>query len=162
MTGYFYGPNIHPAEEYQRRLDALEKLSRAEGLAYTSGPYDINGWIAKTEGFESEPEGGQRCTLCFEMRLDRTAREARDRGFPIFTTTLSVSPHKDAQRIKSIGDHLAQAYHVGYYQADFKKHNGFRKSVELSHRYGLYRQRSCGCRYSLRSQGSGKGKKGDP
>ena len=160
VTGYFYGPNIHPAEEYQRRLEALEKLSRATGLAYTSGPYDMNGWIAKTEGFESEPEGGRRCTLCFEIRMDRTAREARDRGFPMFATTLSVSPHKDVRIINSIGDHLSQAYRVGYYQADFKKQNGFRRSVELSRSHGLYRQRTCGCRYSLGSQRSGKEKKG--
>lgn len=162
VTGYFYGPNIHPAEEYERRLESLDRLSRATGLTYTSGPYEMDTWIAKTEGFESEPEGGRRCTLCFEIRLDRTAREARDRGFPMFATTLSVSPHKDAHRINSIGDHLAHAYRVGYHQADFKKQNGFRRSVELSSRHGLYRQRRCGCRYSLPVKRSGKGKKGDP
>jgi len=159
VCGYFYGPNIHPAEEYQRRLDPLEKLSWATDLSYICGPYDMDAWLARTEGLESEPEGGRRCTLCFEMRLDRTAREAREKDFAWFATTLSVSPHKEAQRINSIGERVAQAHHVSYYPADFKKCGGFHRSVELSERFGLYRQRYCGCRYSIRRS---KGKKGDP
>jgi predicted adenine nucleotide alpha hydrolase (AANH) superfamily ATPase len=103
---------------------------------------------------ESEPEGGRRCLKCFALRLEETARRAKAEGFDYFTTTLSVSPHKDAQALGTIGGGLAEKYGVNYLFADFKKRNGYKRSIELSEKFGLYRQDYCGCRYSLAARRS--------
>ena len=157
VTGYFYGPNIHPEDEYRRRLAAMDRLAEAVDLPYYSGPYDTAAWLAATKGLELEPEGGERCTRCFELRLESTAREAAAKGIPWFAATLTISPHKDARRINAIGERAARDHGVRFLSADFKKKDGFRKSVDLSARHGLYRQRTCGCGPSAFDQRKKKG-----
>lgn len=147
---FFYNPNVHPAEEYLRRLEAARELARRLGLELIEGPYEPERWWEAVRGLEGEPEGGRRCAVCFELRLRRTALLARQGGFEAFTTTLTVSPHKDARVIHAIGRRLAEEVGVRFLAEDFKKRDGFKRSCEISRAYGLYRQRYCGCALSLR------------
>ena len=110
--------------------------------------YDGQRYIDAVRGLEREPEGGARCTVCFRLRLEETARQAQAHGLDYFGTTLTVSPHKDAQRLNAIGAELAQQYGVRWLPSDFKKREGYKRSIELSRQYGLYRQEYCGCLYS--------------
>lgn len=148
----FYGPNIQPEEEYRKRLDTqrrlLEELPCAADVSILECGYDGESYAGAVRGLEAEPEGGRRCTVCFRLRIEETARLAREHGFEWFCTTLSVSPHKDAQRINAIGLELAQQYGVKWLPGDFKKRGGYQRSIELSRQYGLYRQNYCGCLYS--------------
>ena len=152
VTLLFYNPNIKPQEEYEKRAAELQKLlSLAEYRSEVDlivCEYDASVFDAAASPYMDEPEGGQRCKVCFELRLAKTAMTAKDRGYDCFTTTLSVSPHKDAMLLNEIGERLAGKYGVRYLPSDFKKNNGFKRSVELSKRYGLYRQNYCGCRQS--------------
>ena len=111
-------------------------------------PYDPAPFLAIARGLEAEPEGGERCTACYRLRLERTARQAAAEHFDWFATTLSVSPYKHADRLNAIGEELGRCYGVPYLYADFKKNNGYKRSCELSRQYGLYRQSYCGCAYS--------------
>ncbi len=146
LTAYFYNPNIHPEEEYRLRLENLKKL----GVAFIEGKYDVDAWFNATKGYENEPEGGARCELCYRIRMEEAARFAKENGHIHFATTLTISPHKNARVINSIGEGLSKKYGVKFYSADFKKRNGFKKSVELSKKHGLYRQSYCGCVFSMR------------
>ena len=148
VTGYFYNPNIHPESEYQLRLSEAKNLARRLDVELLSGDYDANEWFALTKGMEQEPEGGPRCDICFRMRLEKTAQYARDDGFDIFTTTLTVSPYKNAERINLIGTEAAQKNGVEFLERNFKKKEGFKKTMRLSRDFGLYRQNYCGCLYS--------------
>ena len=150
VSGFFYNPNIEPPEEYRRRLAETHKLESLLGIAFEEGAYDRDRWAAMTQVFEREPEKGRRCAICYAMRLDRTARRALERGIPAFTTIMSVSPWKDAGLMNRIGSRLGRKYGLRFLEADFKKKDGFRKSVEISRRLGLYRQNDCGCRFSRR------------
>ncbi|RQW93233.1 MAG: hypothetical protein EHM79_00035, partial [Geobacter sp.] len=145
VTGFFYNPNIHPAEEYQlRRKEALD-LGQKLGMAVSCGEYDAERWFDLTRGMELEPEGGSRCAVCFRMRLEQAARQACEDGCSFLTTTLTVSPHKNAETINRIGSEAGEKYGVTFLQSNFKKQDGFRKTMELSQAFGLYRQDYCGC-----------------
>ncbi len=151
VTALFYNPNIQPQREYEKRLDAMHTLCDITGTELIIADYEVPEWEACSKGLEKEPEGGRRCTVCFEMRLKKTAEIAASNGFIHFTTTLSVSPHKDAECINAIGTELAHRGDMQFLRSDFKKDGGFQKSCELSRTYGLYRQNYCGCLCSIRT-----------
>ncbi|HDP98508.1 MAG TPA: epoxyqueuosine reductase QueH [bacterium] len=150
VTCYYYNPNIHPIEEYQKRLAELQRFSDEMGISLIVEHYDPDNWFEQVKGLEPEPEGGQRCAVCFAMRLGRTAAQAQAVGFHAFTTTMSISPHKNSELLNQLGKQAAEKNSVEYVIANFKKQDGFRKSNELSRRYNFYRQNYCGCIFSQR------------
>ncbi len=152
ITVYYYNPNIAPAGEYEARVREQERLigeMKVPGpVRFMAGEYVPEDFYAAVKGYEKVPEGGERCVKCFELRLEHAARMAKEGGYDYFTTTLSISPMKNAARLNEIGQRMAAAYGVPYLVSDFKKKNGYKRSVELSGEYGLYRQDYCGCVYS--------------
>ena len=152
VTVFYFNPNITPAEEYAKRVCELERLLREAVYPHppklTEGRYDSSEFFAVAKGLESLPEGGERCAKCYRLRLEETARVAAAGHYDYFTTTLSVSPYKNAEKLNTIGGELARQYGVNYLYSDFKKKNGYKRSIELSAQYGLYRQNYCGCVYS--------------
>lgn len=151
ITILFFNPNIQPMEEYSKRLYWLREVAvRYGGQVKTlECGYDGERFDKIAEGLENEEEGGERCTECFKLRLEETARLASDNGFDWFCSTLTVSPHKDCDRINEIGLAYGRQYEVQWLPSDFKKREGYKRSTELSREYGLYRQDYCGCLYSL-------------
>ncbi len=150
---FFSNSNIWPREEYDRRLDEARKIARAYGLRLVEDSYDNERWRGWIRGLEAEPERGARCPKCFEFNLRRAAEYAKADGFDFFTTTLTISPHKDSKTIFGIGKRLSEECGVGFLEVDFKKQDGFRHSIELSEKHHLYRQNYCGCRFSIRDNG---------
>jgi predicted adenine nucleotide alpha hydrolase (AANH) superfamily ATPase len=150
LSFYFYNPNIHPSQEHQHRLAEMRRLATHLSVPLIAPNYDPNPWLKAVRGSESQPEGGSRCSLCYRLRIENTARWAAENDFPWFTSTLSVSPHKDAQALNTIGDEVAQRLGLQFYSADFKKKDGFKISLQLSEELGLYRQNYCGCCFSQR------------
>jgi predicted adenine nucleotide alpha hydrolase (AANH) superfamily ATPase len=148
VGGYFYNPNIHPESEYKLRLKETEKIAKILNFKLIEGDYDSENWFRMIKGFEEEPEKGRRCDICYAMRLDRTARKAKEEGYDLFSTTLTISPWKKAHKINQIGRMLGKKYKIKFLEADFKKKDGFKKSVKLSKKFGLYRQNYCGCTFS--------------
>lgn len=152
ITVFYYNPNIAPLEEFDRRVEEQIRLAEQMPLKgkidVIRGPYEDAAFYEACRGHEVDAEGGERCTKCFYLRLEKTAQTAFEGGFDYFTTTLSISPLKDAQRLNAIGRELAGVYGVPYLFSDFKKKNGYRRSCELSALYDLYRQDYCGCIYS--------------
>ena len=148
VCAFFYNPNIHPLEEYQLRLEEMKGFLRTIPVELIVGEYDADRWFHRVEGMGREEEGGNRCGLCYRMRLEKTACLAQAKGFQYFTTTLTVSPHKNAKIINQIGREVKGSPDVAFYEADFKKRDGFKKSCELSKKLGFYRQNYCGCVYS--------------
>lgn len=148
ITGYFYNPNIHPKREYYLRLEEMKRLAQGMGIELVCEEYDLDRWFALTRDLKDEPEGGRRCEVCFRMRLERAADYAKMNGFDMFTTVLTVSPHKKAEVINRIGEEIAREYEIPFLSANFKKKDGFKRSVELSKEFDLYRQDYCGCVYS--------------
>lgn len=152
ITLYYYNPNIAPREEYDHRAAALrrltEELPTPHEVSVTICDYDPAPFYEAARGLEHEPEGGARCEQCFRLRLEQAARAARDGGFDYFTTTLSISPHKDAFLLNQIGREMGRKYGVTYLCADFKKKGGYQRSIELCRQYGIYRQNYCGCTFS--------------
>jgi hypothetical protein len=148
VSMYFFNPNIHPYGEFDRRYASAAKVAESFGTEMIDGEYSPRDWLDTVQGMEEDEESGRRCKTCVAMRLERTAAEARKRGFDSFTTTLSVSSHKDSKLINDIGNALAKKYSVEWVHSDFKKKDGIRKMVELSTKMKLYRQRYCGCFYS--------------
>ena len=152
ITLFFYNPNITSENEYKYRIDEAKRLIAEMPLSgkvdFISGRYDISEFFSIAKGFEKEPEGGERCLRCYELRLRETAVFAKQNGFDYFTTTLSISPYKNAEKLNSIGKQMSEEYGVKYLYSDFKKKNGYKRSIELSHEYNLYRQDYCGCIYS--------------
>ena len=148
VIGYFYNPNIHPESEYQTRLNEFEKLASNMALQTIISTYTPEIWLEQTKGMEDEPEGGNRCKICYGLRLEHTAKTALGKGYKFFTTTLSVSPHKPVNIINSVGQGVGEKYGINFLPYDFKKKDGFKKSIELSKKYNLYRQTYCGCKYS--------------
>ena len=149
---YYYNPNIWPPEEYVKRLSELDRLV-AEAPFTKDVPrlptdYDPSEYDAVTKGIEQEKEGGPRCAECFRLRLYKTAEAAKAGNFDYFTTTLTVSPHKNAKLLNAVGKEAGEKYGVEYLFSDFKKNRGFDRSLELSEEYSLYRQEYCGCKYS--------------
>ena len=162
ITVFYYNPNLSVLEEYRHRLAEQERLigvlnGQEEGnlISFREGNYDPDVFFAAVKGLEDCPEGGERCAVCYELRLREAARLAKEGGFDFFTTTLSISPLKDAQKLNEIGGRLAEEYGVPYLYSDFKKKGGYQRSLELSCRYGLYRQNYCGCVFSLRDRQEG-------
>ena len=152
ITVFYYNPNTHPRAEYEKRLDALKTLTEHFSLPLIEGDYFPETFFSRVKGMEYLPEGGERCTECFRIRLEETARLAKDLGFEYFCSTLSISPHKNAPLINAIGEELAEQYGIKHLPNDFKKKGGFLRSTELSKELGLYRQDYCGCAYSIRSE----------
>ena len=154
ITLFYYNPNIHPEKEYRHRVDELKRLVREMGLEnevdFIEGENDTESFYSLVKGMENVREGGERCFACYELRMDKTASLAKQMNFDYFTTTLSISPLKNAQKINEIGEMLGERYGVKHLPSDFKKKNGYKRSIELSAQYGLYRQNYCGCVYSLR------------
>ena len=150
MEGLFLNSNIHPAEEYTKRLKALETLSLEVGLSFTEGPYEPEAWFQSVRSLEGEPEKGLRCEVCIRERLRTTARTAREKGFDAFAAVLTVSPHKNAAMINRLGAEAGEEFGIDYLSTDLKKLDGFKRSVELTKQYGIYRQDYCGCEYSKR------------
>lgn len=147
---FFYNPNIWPESEYQKRLSEAEKVARRFRLKLITGEYDHNKWLEKIKGHEHDPERGERCWICYQDRLEKTARLAKRKSFRYFATTLTVSPRKDAKIISEIGKSLEKERGIEFLDKDFKKQDGFKKSAEISKELGLYRQDYCGCEFSVR------------
>ncbi len=152
ITLLFYNPNIFPEEEYAKRLEELKRFVGAVEWKYpvsmTDSVYDPERFFEMARGLERAPEGGERCFGCYEMRLREAALTAKAGNFDYFTTTLTISPLKRADKLNAIGEALEKEYGVAYLYSDFKKKNGYRRSTELSREYGLYRQNYCGCVFS--------------
>ncbi len=147
---YFYNPNIEPQEEWRMRLDEMEKLSEATSVSLLTAEYDNDRWRESISGLENEPEGGGRCKVCFRLRLESAAKEAARIGVAHIATTLSVSPHKNADAINEQGKSVAEETGIAFLGADFKKNDGYKKSCELSKELGFRRQNYCGCSFSRR------------
>ncbi len=167
ITVFFYNPNITSEGEYHKRVeeekrliyeynrqvlessfDGMNSTDRARKIEIIEGDYDPKDFYEYVKGYEECKEGGDRCRKCFEMRLDETARIAKERGFEYFTTTLTISPLKNAEVLNEVGEKAAEKEGVLFLPSDFKKKNGYKRSIELSHKFGLYRQDFCGCSFS--------------
>ena len=154
VTVLFYNPNIQPEAEYEKRRFCMERVAERypESVSVLDCGYDGNAFSSAVRGLEGEPEGGARCVKCIELRLCETAKLAKAGGFDYFCTTLSVSPHKNEQIINETGLALERQFGVKWLVSDFKKRDGYKRSIELSGEYGLYRQSYCGCLFSLNGQ----------
>lgn len=152
ITIYYYNPNIHPNSEYNRRLNELKKflsIYKCENnITLVEEKYNPKEYFDSIKGLENLGEKSKRCYNCYEFRMDMAAKYAKENCFDYFTTTLSISPYKNAEWINVIGEKLQQKYEIDYLFADFKKKNGYKRSLELSKIYNLYRQDYCGCIYS--------------
>ena len=148
VTGFFFDPNIHPESEYLKRLDEAIKFSQITRMPLIDGEYSTSEWFQAVKGHEKDLEGGERCYICYKYRLERTAQLAKKMGFDFFTTTLSISPHKNSNWIFEISEEFERVYGIKFLKADFKKRNGFKSSTILSRFYGMYRQNYCGCIFS--------------
>ena len=156
ITVLYYNPNTWPEAEYRRRGQELERFVAAAhplGVKVIEDRYDPAEFYSAVSGLEAEPERGGRCTVCYRLRMRRAAEYAAQNGFEWFATTLSISPHKDAERINQIGRALEAEFGVKHLPSDFKKKNGYLRSLQLSEEYGLYRQDYCGCEFSAKARG---------
>ena len=157
ITVFDYNPNISPASEFEARTEEILRLVREmdfpkERPDVLVGKYDPERFYAAVRGHENDREGGERCEICFRLRLTEAAQAAREGGYDYFTTTLSISPLKNAALLNRLGAEIAEHYGVPYLYSDFKKRNGYKRSTELSRQYGLYRQDYCGCVFSKRER----------
>jgi len=170
LAVFYYNPNIMNEEEYRKRvaeqkrlIDAYNRLEEQEvangtetevftlrKISFVEGEYDVARYLEAVKGLEDAPEGGSRCGRCFELRLRETAKVAKELGMDYFTTTLTISPLKNAQLINEIGNRIGEEVGIAFLPSDFKKNNGYLRSIELSKEYGLYRQDYCGCDFSMR------------
>lgn len=152
ITVFYYNPNISEAEEYQKRVEEQKRLIEEMPVKYPvtflEGTYEPQRFFQMAKGLEKIPEGGERCTKCYRLRLEEAGKVAKELQMDYFTTTLSISPLKDAQRLNTIGKEVSDQVGVAYLFSDFKKKEGYKKSIALSQTYGLYRQDYCGCIYS--------------
>lgn len=153
ITVFFYNPNIMPILEYQRRLEDQKKLltfiSSKYPINFIEGDYDNDSFLEQIKGLEMEPEGHKRCLKCYLLRLTKTAQQASN-NYDYFATTLTVSPYKNAKIINEIGTSLEKEFKVKYLPSDFKKRDGYKKSIDLAKKYNLYRQQYCGCQFSIK------------
>ncbi len=160
VTVFYYNPCITDEPEYEKRKENQIKIIEAfnesnlisSKVLFIEGRYDPREYYDAVYGLESEPEGAKRCDVCFRIRMRETAKQAKLLSIPVFTTTLSVSPHKNYEKIRKIGKELESIFEVEFLDIDFKKKAGFQRSIELSKEYGLYRQDYCGCEYSKRKK----------
>ena len=152
ITVFYYNPNIEPYDEYLKRKKEqqrfLKDFKAKYPISFLDCDYEHEAFEKVSEGLENEQEGGPRCFKCYKMRLEKTAQVAKEKGFEYFGTSLTVSPYKNALKINEIGEELALAYQVSFLYSDFKKHDGYKKSIEMSKEYNLYRQDYCGCHFS--------------
>lgn len=152
ITVFYYNPNISPDNEYRYRADEqrrlIESMPLENPVQFLEGEYIPDDFFEISKGLENEPEGGARCAKCFNLRLSKTAETAKQGNYDYFTTTLTISPLKNARLINNIGIELSKKYAVAYLQSDFKKKNGYKRSIALSKEYSLYRQNYCGCVFS--------------
>ena len=156
ITILYYNPNIYPEEEYLKRkaeqlrfIDVLNKKYPNISIGYLDCDYESEKFYEAVKGLEREPEGGARCPVCFRLRLEKTAKLALKHKFDLFGTTLTVSPHKNAELINAIGTALQNKYDIKFLQANFKKNDGYKRSIELSKQLDIYRQKYCGCEFAL-------------
>lgn len=156
---FYYNPNIYPEEEYLKRkneeiryIKHLNETDKNLSISMIDCDYESEKFYAVVKGFENEREGGARCALCFKLRLEETAKKAKELGFDVFGTTLTVSPHKNAELINSIGLGIEKEIGVKFLVSNFKKQNGYKRSVELSKENNIYRQSYCGCEFALKIQ----------
>ena len=160
ITVFYYNPNIYPPEEYHERAAEqkrfIEQFAAKHLISYIEGEYDTKRFYDMARGLEKVPEGGERCFKCYELRLRESAVLAKEGGFDYFTTTLSISPLKNAQKLNEIGEMLEAEYGVKHLTSDFKKKNGYKRSTELSKEYELYRQDYCGCVFSKNERENAK------
>ncbi len=152
VIGFFHNPNIHPEKEYQKRLKEAQKVAGIMGFELLTPPYCPEEWQREVKGCEHEPERGRRCELCFRFNLRAAACKAQELGISYFTSTLSISPHKDSDLILSIGDGVAKEFEVQFLRENFKKKEGFKRSLEIAKELDLYRQNYCGCLYSQKDK----------
>lgn len=152
ITIFYYNPNISLEEEYKRRVEEQKRLIASlpvkHPVDFIEGNYDTERFYKISKGLEQEREGGERCFLCYRLRLEEAVKTAKEGNFDYVTTTLSISPHKNATKLNEIGEELERIYEVQYLPSDFKKKNGYKRSIELSGEYDLYRQDYCGCIFS--------------
>ena len=147
VIGFFYNPNIHPAEEYNKRLETVQKVARELDFPLEVAPYTPEEWLRETEPLKREPEGGKRCQVCFRIRLQKAYSYLKEFGADAFTTTLTISPHKSAVVVNRIGLEIGGDK---FLVRDFKKKDGFKKAMQLARQWQLYQQNYCGCLYSIR------------
>ena len=156
ITVFYYNPNIYPEEEFYKRRSEQERfisqLPAKNPISFIGTEHMSEEFYKAVKGLEHIREGGERCFACYRLRLEESAIAARDMGADYFTTTLSISPMKNAQKLNEIGGELGEKYGVKYLFSDFKKKNGYKRSTELSREYGIYRQNYCGCVFSLRER----------
>lgn len=148
LTIYYYNPNIDTEEEYLHRLSEEKRYCKEVGIEVVEDGYDANEFLVAVKGLEKEREGGARCPVCFRLRLEKTAEKAKKDGFDCFGTTLTVSPHKNAEIINAIGLEVGKEKGIEFIEGNYKKQDGYKKSIELSKKYNLYRQNYCGCSFS--------------
>ena len=157
ITCFFYNPNISPAEEYEKRAEELRRLIEEQPhdnfVNLIVEKYNPEEFLTAVKGFENIKEGGERCFKCYRLRLEAAAKYAKEYNFDYFCSTLSISPLKNAQKLNEIGEELSKIYNVAYLPNDFKKNDGYKRSIELSAEYNLYRQDYCGCVFSKRERG---------
>ena len=156
---FYYNPNIYPEEEYIKRkneeikyINHLNEIDKENKISMLDSDYECEKFYEATKGYENEREGGARCAICFKLRLAETAKKAKENGFDLFGTTLTVSPHKNAELINSIGLGIEKELGVKFLVSNFKKNNGYKRSVELSKENNIYRQNYCGCEFALKIQ----------
>ncbi len=156
ITIFYYNPNISPKEEYDKRKEEqirlISELKTENKLDIIDCDYDNDLYEKSIKGYENCPERGDRCTICFKLRLDKTAKIAKELNYDYFCSTLSVSPYKNSKLINEIGKEMEEKYNIKWLYSDFKKEDGYKKSIELSKKYNLYRQDYCGCKYSIRKK----------
>ena len=151
---FFYNPNIHPEQEYEKRKQSVVRLSEIYNLEFYEGEYDVKHWLQAISGFENEPEGGKRCPICFRERLIKTAELAKKIGADHFITTLAMSPYKDEKQINEIGENIAQQFNLKFVKTtdlDLTKQEAWQKTRQLAKKYEFYHQKYCGCRFSITS-----------
>jgi predicted adenine nucleotide alpha hydrolase (AANH) superfamily ATPase len=152
VTLFFYNPNILPPAEYSKRRDELRKFVALHTISLVEGEYSYREWVQQIYPYRLQGERSARCWLCYRIRMEKTFSYAAKQGFDLAGTVLSISPHKSVEKIHEIGHELAGTYNIPYLVADFKKQDGFKKSVALSRSYNFYRQNYCGCIYSLKER----------
>ena len=157
ITVYYFNPNISPKQEFDKRFEEQKRLISQmpfkNRVTLVEGDYNYDDFLEIAKGLENVPEGGERCFRCYKMRLESTARLAKEQGFDYFCTTLSISPLKNSQKINELGFEIEEKYGVKWLSSDFKKREGYKRSIQLSREYSLYRQNFCGCVFSKNQQG---------
>ena len=156
ITILYYNPNIFPKEEYDKRkkeqIRLIKEIDKVNNIDIIDCDYDNDVYEDKIKGYESCPERGDRCTICFNLRLSKAAKMAKELNYDYYCSTLTVSPYKNSKLINEIGEKLGKEYNIEWLYSDFKKENGYKHSIELSKQYNLYRQDYCGCKYSIRKK----------